>query len=724
MDCGPACLKMIASYYGKHFTLETLRKYSGYNKEGVSLLSLSSTAEKLGFRTRGVRVAFSDLPFLGTPCILHWDQNHFVVLLKVKKHQVKIADPRAGIINISKNVFIEHWAISSTLEDSPDRIFGNALLLETTPNFFSQEGEKESNLSWDIILQYLLPNKKKLFQVFLALILVSSLQLIFPFLTQSLVDSGINANNLEFVTLILIAQVFLTCSITLIEFIRTKTLLEISNILNIQILSDFWIKLTKLPISYFESHHTGDILQRLGDHKQIQSFLTGTALSTIFSIFNFLVYAVILIMYRWELFAILIVGNVISFGWIILFLRLRRKLNYQTFGLATKENNATLQLIQGMQDIRLNNADTQKRWQWEDIQIKNFKLNLKSLNYSQVQSAGATLISQIQGLLISYFVARLVIKGELTFGSMFAIQYIIGQLSGPLYQWITFIQVGQDAKISLERLNEIHKLQDEEDPKIHYVNELPESKTITFKNVSFAYTGSEQTPVLKEINLTIPENKITAIVGSSGSGKTSILKLLLKIYDPLEGEVLIGKNGDISDEAAKLRQVGHTLWRSRCGSVLQDGYLFNDTIINNIAVGDENADLKKIIKACVIANFHEFVGSLANGYNTVIGSDGIGMSQGQKQRLFIARAIYKNPDYLFLDEATNALDSNNEKLIVENLNKVFVGRTVVIVAHRLSTIKHADKIVVMEKGKIIQEGTHHELLSRCDTYMSLVKNQL
>lgn len=728
MDCGPACLRMIARYYGKHYTTETLRQTAGFSKAGVSLLGISNTAEKIGFRSRGVKISLEQMGEVPLPAILHWEQYHFVVLTKLNRRGVTIADPAKGIINYSIAEFKKHW-ISSKNENEID--VGIALLLEPTPTFYELESEKEHKLSWGLMLQYMRTVKKPLIQVFIAFIVTSLMQLVFPFLTQSVVDIGISTQNLQYVVIVLIAQVMLSFSQTMVGFIRSRLMLRISNILNLQILSDFWIKLMKLPVSYFDAHHTGDTLQRIGDHRTIQGFLTGTVLSTLFSIFNFIIYTIVLLMYSVQLFFILCIGNLIYMGWVYMFLRIRRKLNYETFHLSAKENNATLQLIQGMQEIRLNNAEKEKRWDWENIQANVFKLGFKSLNYGQIQSAGAMLIGQIQGIVISFIVAKLVIEGQLTLGAMLAVQYIIGQVSGPMMQWVGLAQSIQDAKISMERLNEVHQLDDEEDPKKSYITQLPENKSIIIKNFSFTYPGAGNDPVLDNIDLVIPENKVTAIVGVSGSGKTTLVKILLKVYEQYIGEIRIGTSPsdlihlEIREKTGlRFDFIGHKYWRSICGAVLQDGYVFNDTIARNIAVGDEDIDINRLVQSCRVANIHSFIESLPNGYFTKLGADGTGISQGQKQRIMIARAVYKNPEYLFFDEATNSLDANNEKEIVENLQRFFEGKTVVIVAHRLSTVKNADKIVVLEKGKIAEEGTHEELTELKGKYYKLVKNQL
>lgn len=712
MDCGPTCLRMIARFYGRHYNADTIRQKSGFNKQGVSLLGISETAEKLGFRTRGAQIGFEKLLVAPLPAVLHWDQNHFVVLIALDKRKAKIADPASGIVIYKKEEFLSYW-LSNVKEGSE---VGTVLLMEPTPDFYKSEGEKEHKLSWNIVTQYLKQSRGPLIQVFISLLAGLLLQLVLPFLTQSMVDTGINTRNLQFITMVLIAQLMLVFSTTVIGFIRSRLQLRISNSINISILSDFWIKLTRLPLSYFDTHHTGDTLQRIGDNRQIQGFLTGEALSTIFSVLNFFIYAAILVIYSVPLFTVFTIGNLLYLGWIRLFLGIRRRLNYETFHLSATENNATLQLVQGMQEIRLNNAEQLKRWEWENIQAKVFKLNYKSLNYGQWQSVGALFINQGKDIVISFMVAQLVVKGQLTFGAMLAVQYIIGQLSGPVNQFIGLVQSVQDAKISMERLNEIHEIEDEEPGDKIMINYLPDDKSIYFDRLSFAYPGAGNDPVLHDISLSIPDGKVTAIVGVSGSGKTTLLKLLLKVYGQYQGDIRVGENN--------LKYISPSFWRRQCGAVLQDGYIFNDTIARNIAVGEEYVDQERLMQSCKIACILSFIDSLPNGIHTRLGAEGIGVSQGQKQRLLIARSVYKNPQYLFFDEATNSLDANNERAIVENLEKFFTGRTVVIVAHRLSTVKNADKIVVLDKGRIVEEGTHYDLTLTKGHYYNLVKNQL
>ncbi len=720
MDCGPTCLRMICKHYGKRVGLETLRHEAQYGKDGVSMLGMAEAAEKVGMRTKGVKISLkqliTDAPM---PAVLHWDQYHFVVLVKIiRDKKFVVADPAKGVVSLSKEEFIKHWISTSNNEAN----LGIALLLEPTAKFHEQEDEKQNRIGWAMLYSYVLNYKKYFLQLILGLLIGSLLQLIFPFLTQSIVDTGINTHNLQFIYIILIAQFALFFGRTMVEFIRSRILLYISTHINISILSDFWIKLMRLPLSFFDTKQTGDILQRINDHHRIEQFLTGSTINTLFSVFNLLMFSVVLLMYNSSVFFIFITGSILYFLWIKLFLKYRRQLNYKNFAVASKENSATMQLVYGMQEIKLNNAETLRRWEWEGLQAALFKISFKSLSLSQYQQAGAFFINEGKNILITFFVAKAVLDGQLTLGAMLAIQYIIGQLNSPVEQLIGFVQQAQDAKISLERLNEIHQLEDEENSssKISIrgslVNGLTGNKSIQFNNLSFTYTGAGNEPVLRNINLYIPEGKVTAIVGMSGSGKTTLLKLLLKFYEHYKGDIKTGESN--------LKNISPKYWRSLCGSVMQDGYIFNDSIAKNIAVADEYPDHQRLLHTCRVANILSFIESLPLGLNTKIGAEGNGITQGQKQRILIARAVYKDPHYLFFDEATNALDANNEKTILENMLAFFKGRTVVVVAHRLSTVKHADKIVVLHEGEIAEEGTHETLSLSKGHYYHLVKNQL
>jgi len=719
MDCGPTSLKMVAKYHGRSIPLDYLRNKSQYGKQGVSLLGLADAAESIGLNSVGAKITFeqliNDAPL---PAIIHWDQYHFVVLTpQSSKNNLLIADPAKGLIKLDKHEFLKHWV--STTENETGR--GIVLLLESTPQFkemdFSDDGQAEKKkVGWDFLFSYIKEHKAYFFQILLGLLIGSILQLIFPYLTQSIVDTGINTQNLNFIQIVLAAQLMLLFSQTMVEFIRSRILLHISTRINISLLSGFWAKLLKLPMQFFDSKHPGDIIQRIGDHHRIESFLTGTALNTFFSIFNIFIFSFVLLSYNTSIFLIFAGASFLYLLWIQVFLRYRRQLDYKRFSIASRENNATMQLVYGMQEIKLNNAENTYRWAWEGLQAGLFKINFKSLSLQQYQQMGAFFINQGKNILITFIVAKLVIEGKLTLGMMLAIQYIIGQLNSPIEQLIGFTQQAQDAKISLERLNDIHSLDDEEPAHKHFNHYLPEEHNILIKKLSYTYPGAGNEPVLKNINLTITQGKVTAIVGMSGSGKTTLVKLLLRFYENYKGDIYLGNSS--------FKTISPKFWRSVSGAVMQDNFVFNDNIRKNITVTNEKIDEQRLIHACKTANILSFVESLPLGFYTKLGAEGNGISGGQKQRLSIARAVYKNPQFIFFDEATNSLDANNEKVILENLQQFFQNKTVIVVAHRLSTVKNADKIVVMENGEIAEEGTHTELALKKGKYYELVKNQL
>ncbi|HZY38618.1 MAG TPA: peptidase domain-containing ABC transporter [Mucilaginibacter sp.] len=710
MDCGPTCIGMVAKHYGRNFKVQTLRKLCEINREGVSLLGMSDAAEKIGFRTLGVKLTPQQLKDAELPCILYWRQTHFVVLYKIQNRKYYLADPASGLVTLPEADFARNW-----LGDK-EKLEGIALLLAPTPQFYEQDDDKGTEVRWSFMFRYLVTYRKLVFQLLLGLGIGSLLQLITPFLTQSIVDIGINTRNLNFIYIILVAQIALIIGRVSVEFIRSWILLHISTRINISILTDFLIKLMKLPMSFFDTKMTGDIMQRMNDQRNIQTFLTGSTLTTIFSMFNLVVFSVVLAYYNLAIFFVFALSSTLYTLWIVAFLKRRRELNYKSFEVSARNQSSIIQLVGGMQEIKLNNCEQQKRWEWEHIQARLFKFNVKTLALSQYQQGGATFINEGKNILITFLSAEAVINGNLTLGAMVAVQYIVGQLSSPIEQFFGFIQGFQDAKISLERLNEIHQMQDEEPPGRDYNHLLPENKSISINNLTFRYPGAGNEPVLEDISLHIPHGKTTAIVGMSGSGKTTILKLLLRFYEPQKGEIKVGEQ--------QLSNISFKTWRGHCGVVMQDGFIFSDNIERNIAVGDEYADKEKLWHAIKVANIKDFIDGLPLGLNTKIGAEGNGISQGQRQRMLIARAVYKNPDYLFFDEATNALDANNERVIMDNLNEFFKGRTVVIVAHRLSTVSNADNIVLLDKGQIIEEGTHQQLTALKGEYYRLVKNQL
>lgn len=710
MDCGPTCLRMVAKHFGRNFKVQTLRQLCEINREGVSLLGISDASEKIGFRSLGAKLTIENLKEAELPCILHWRQNHFVVLYKIKKGKYYIADPGSGLVTLTEAEFAKNWLSDTTNGE------GIALLLSPTPYFYEQEDEKGTEISWSFLLRYLVTYRQLVIQLLFGLGIGTLLQLVAPFLTQSVVDIGINTRNLNFVYIVIIAQAALIIGRVSVEFIRSWILLHISTRVNISILTDFLIKLMKLPMSFFDTKMTGDIMQRMSDQRRIETFLTGSTLSTLFSMFNLVVFSVVLAYYNIAIFFVYVVSSVLYMGWIFAFLKRRRDLNYKSFEISSKNQSSIVQLVSGMQEIKLNNCEQQKRWEWEHLQARLFKFNVKNLALSQYQQGGSTFINESTNLLITFLSAKAVIDGQLSLGGMIAVQYIIGQLNGPIQQFLGFIQGFQDAKISLERLNEIHEMADEEPIDKEYNHTLPQNRGLSLNNLTFRYPGAGNDPVLENINLEIPQGKTTAIVGMSGSGKTTILKLLLRFYEPEKGDIKIG--------GQSLGNIGFKTWRSHCGVVMQDGFIFSDSIERNISVGDDYPDKDKLSHAIHVANIQDFIDGLPLGLKTKIGAEGNGISQGQRQRLLIARAVYKNPEYILFDEATNALDANNERVIMDNMKEFFTGRTVVIVAHRLSTVSHADNIILLDRGRIVEQGTHLELTALKGDYYKLVKNQL
>lgn len=737
MDCGATCLRMIAKWYGQSFDGEYLRELAYTTREGVSMLGMSRAAEQIGFKTVAVKIDIEklkeDAPL---PAILHWNQEHFVILYDVKSKLFNkkirtyyVADPAHGKIKLTEEQLRKHWC--SAKEE------GIALLLEPTKEFYSDKKYEIRNNKkqspWGFMFPYIKPYHKLIVQLFIGLLVGSLLQFIFPFLTQSVVDIGIKNQNIHFVYMILIASLMLFLGQMVVELVRSRMLLHISARINISLISDFLIKLMKLPIHFFDSKMTGDLMQRIGDHSRIQSFMTGSTLSVLFSVINLFVFSIVLLFYSRLVFAVYIVGTVVYTLWILFFLRYRKELDYKRFHQSSAKQSNLIQIIQGMQEIKLQNAEMRHRWNWEKIQAQGFKIDIQALNIGNIQTVGSGMINQLKNILISILTAKLVIDGQLTLGMMMSVQYIIGQLNAPIAQLLGFVQQLQDASLSLERLNEIHQkpneeLADRESLSIQHettqaiyspVNQNTlQSKVnnIHFENVSFRYAGPDSPEVLKKLNFTIPFGKMTAIVGSSGSGKTTLLKLLMKFYEPTEGKIFFGRT-----ELANIRVYD---WREHFGAVLQDGFIFSDTIARNIAVKDDYIDKSKLLNAVRVANIEEFIESLPLGFNTKIGQDGIGVSMGQKQRLLIARAVYKEPKLILFDEATNSLDANNERVIVENMNRYLENKTAVVVAHRLSTVKDADNIIVLEKGEIIEQGKHEVLTALRGAYYTLVKNQL
>lgn len=731
MDCGPTSLKIVAQYYGKHYSLQNLRERCHITREGVSLLGISDAAESIGFRTTGVKMTWEQLREKATlPCIVHWNQQHFVVVYKIVKihngWEIHISDPAAGLLKYREAQFLKSWiqsdcksfniSDSSAAAPSAASRYGIALLLEPTPAFYREKGDEDKRLKLGYLLQYLRPYKSYLAQLALAMLTASILSLILPFLTQSVVDKGIGTGNLSFVVMMLVAQVVLTLSQLANNLIRSWLMLHMTVRISISLISDFLAKLMRLPIAFFDSKMVVDIMQRIDDYDRIQSFLTGSLLSMAMAVVSFVIYGAVMGGYDPTILGIFLSGSALYIGWILLFMKRRRKLDYMRFQEAAANQSNIVQLIDGMQDIKLNDCEKQKRWEWERIQARLFQVSIKGLVLGQTQEVGGTFIDQTKNVVISFLAASAVIEGHMTLGMMVALQYIIGQLNAPLSQFIQFVQATQDAKISLERLSEIQEKDDEEPAEEERIRMIPDNADIEFRGVTFQYDGPHSAKALDDVSVTIPADKVTAIVGASGSGKTTMLKLMLGFYTPTSGEVLLHDR--------RIAQYSPSCWRRACGTVMQEGYIFSDTIAGNIGVSDERPDMERVRRATRIANIDTFIDELPLGYNTKIGTDGHGLSVGQKQRLLIARAAYKDAKYLFFDEATNSLDANNERTIMERLDRLFENKTVVVVAHRLSTVRNADKIVVLDRGRIVEQGTHDELTAKRGYYYELVRNQL
>jgi ATP-binding cassette, subfamily B, bacterial len=714
MDCGPACLAMVSSYYKKTFPVHYFRENSFISREGVSLLGISEAAKKVGYETFTTKLTVAELieNIETLPCILHWNQNHFVILKKISKsifgseYYFHIADPAHGIIKLPIDKFEKSW-----LSDNDK---GVALFLNPTEDFFKMQPPNDESLTIKYLLNYLNPYKKQLLFMFLFLLMGSGLTLIFPFLTEALIDKGVNANDLGFISYILLAQLSVFLGTIVIEVIRNWLMLYVGTHLSITIISDFLKKMLKLPIKFFDTKLMGDFQQRIQDNDRIEDFLTSQSLTTFFSIIIFSVFFGVLWYYDFKILLVYLTLTVISISWSFYWLRKRKILDYLRFQHRSENQESIYEMLNGVTEMKLNQFEDYKINTWQKIQQKLFKLNTRILKLDQIQLSGFEFLNQLKNILVTFLAATYVVKGDMTLGMLLSISYIIGQMNSPVNQLVGFFRSLQDAKLSLERLNEVQRHKPEEDDSLQPLPSV--SKGIHINNLSFQYEGPKSPYVLKNINLVIPDGKITAIVGASGSGKTTLMKLLLRFYDPIEGNIYFNDK-DITT-------ISPNSIRENTGVVMQDGYIFSETIKRNIATNDIDIDKKRLEKAVKTANISEFIESLPLGYNTKIGASGNGLSGGQKQRILIARAVYKNPRYIFFDEATSALDAENEKIIHDNLQEFFKGKTVVIIAHRLSTVKNADNIVVLKKGEIVESGSHKKLVEKKDEYFNLVKNQL
>ena len=711
MDCGPACLKIISRHFGKYYSLQHLRDLCGITREGVSFLDLSFGAEKIGLHTLAVKTDIKNLHAkVPLPCIIHWKNSHFIVVYKTTHSKIFVSDPARGLINYSHSEFGDGWY--KTGEDS-----GAILAIEPMADFMQRDLEEktERKKTFENVLGYFKPYRKNFSTIFVVMIIATALQGLLPFISKAVIDVGIQTHDLNFINLVLIANIVIILSVAISSAVRDWLLLHITARVNISLISDYLIKLMQLPVTFFENKMIGDILQRAQDHERIRSFIMNSSLNLVFSSLTFITFGVVLLIFNTTIFYFFLAGSILYIVWVMAFLKIRKKLDWEYFSLISQNQSYWVETVGAIQDIKINNYEKHKRWKWENIQVRLYKVNLKVLNITNAQNLGAQFIQSIKNLAITFYCAKAVINGDITFGVMISTQFIIGMLNGPLTQFIGFIISAQYAKISFLRINEIHQLKDEEDVTATNKLNITDNKNLVIRNLSFQYTQNSNF-VLKQINLIIPEGKTTAIVGGSGSGKSTLLKLLLRLYQPSYGDILIG-NMNISN--ISLRE-----WRNQCGVVLQDGKIFNDTILNNIVLDDENIDFQKLKEAVRIAHIADEIEQMPQGYHTKIGEVGRGLSGGQKQRLLIARALYKTPSFLFLDEATNALDAINEHQIVKSLSAAFEKRTVVVIAHRLSTVMNADQIVVVRDGFIVETGNHQELMKKQKHYFDLVNKQM
>ena len=713
MDCGPACLKMVAGFYNRNYSLDFLRKKCYITKEGVSFLGLSEAAGKIGFRTLGVKIPFEILQEKVTlPCIVHWQQRHFITVYSIKDNEIRVADPATGLLKYSREEFEKSWV--STVTDRKKT--GLVLIIEPSPDLYEIEEEDKKPGGFRFLLKYFRLYRRYLGQLVAGLLLGSFIQLLIPFLTRAVIDVGINNNDIGFIYLILFAQLALVLGRMSVEFIRGWLLLHIGSRVNVAIISGFLQKLMSLPIAFFDTKLTGDILQRIDDNNRIEEFLTSASLSILFSFFNLVIFGIVLAVFSLKIFAVFITGTALYLLWVSLFMKQRERLDNVRFREMAASNSKLIGIINGMQEIKLTQSELSQRWEWEAHQAALFGIKVKALGLIQYQSAGATLINEVSNILITIIAAASVIKGGMTLGMMLAVQFIIGQLNVPVNQIIGFFRMSQDARLSLNRLSEVHNMEDEDAGDENRIAKLPENCSLQVNNLSFQYEGPRSPFALKDATLSIDQGKVTAVVGMSGSGKTTLLKMLLGFYSPVAGEIKLGE--------MPLSNLSLRTWRQNVGAVMQDGYLFQDSIARNIAPGSEEIDEQKLVKAAETANIRSFIESLPLGYNTKIGANGHGLSEGQKQRILIARVVYKDPRIVLFDEATNSLDANTEKAIVGSLSEFLRNKTAVIVAHRLSTVRNADKIVVLEGGMIAESGTHDSLIEKRGAYYNLVRNQL
>ncbi len=709
-DCGPSCLKIIARYYGNNVDIEYLRKVSETTRSGTSLTGLIRAAKKIGFKAVASKESFSILKKeVPLPVIAHWNQDHFVVVYEITNDKVYVSDPELGKVKYTHSDFMDKW-----LENDEN---GEGILLllnfNVNENFQLPKEAVEKKVDISFISSHLKNYKKSFIRISVLVFIASILELAFPYLTQQIIDRGVQFKDVNFIFLSAASYILIFIGYKAANIIRNWVVIKLSMRFNIQLISNFIKKLTLLPIAYYDSKITGDIFQRISDHEFLEKFFTSNSIGALFSILNILIFSGLFLWYNDNIFLIFLVGTIIHIAWIFLFFSKRKVLDFKFFSIKSKENNKIIELIHGMQDIKLNGYEEPKKKEWEEIRTSLYKRDMESMKVEQFQLDGASFIKEIKNISIIIMSSLLVVNNKLSFGTLLAISYIIGHLNAPIEKLVSFLNNIQDLRLGFRRILEIHNKDIEGEGKSLVKNF--KMGDVTINNVDFKYQGTSEN-VLNNISFSIPFKKTTAIVGASGSGKTTLLKLLLKFYEVNSGSIKV--NG------LNINDLDYNSWRNKCGVIMQESYIFNDSIENNIILAQES-NFEKMKQACLVCNIHGFIQGLPLGYQTKIGNEGVEISSGQKQRILMARAIYKNPEFLLFDEATSALDAQNEKEISKKLESVFKNRTVLLIAHRLSTIKNADNIIVLSNnGNIVEMGPHMELIKNKGHYHQLIKNQL
>ncbi|MEE1298103.1 MAG: peptidase domain-containing ABC transporter [Muribaculaceae bacterium] len=707
-DCGITCIRIIAYFYGVDIPLKFLRSICDISRVGISIRDILSATKKIGFEANAVKVSAEDILKMPLPAILYWENKHYIVLYKIKNNKFYIADPGRGKLILDNEEFLNSWLYGNSM--------GLAIVLAPKEEFYNIDfGIKDSSESglFKLAKKSISKHLKRFIAVIVLSIVVMLADMITPLIFQSTIDEGIEGKDINLVWVLCLSQflIFIGYSLSdnVINIILTKTGLKVS----IDMMNEYLSKLISFPISFFDRKVNSDFIQKIEDQNRIKNFLIDFPSSAFLTGINIVVFSAMLIYYNYIIFLILLAATFLGFLWTKTFLQKRENIDYSYFYYSSNNRNNIYELINGMQEIKINNAHNIRIAKWKETQLKINELSFKTVLLKMLVNGGNSVLSRIKDIIITGACATLVIKGNMSVGEMMTISYITGRLSSPFSYILNSLNTMQDATMSYERIDEI--INKPLDNKSKY-KEHDNIQSIIFSNVSFKYPGSYSPYVLKDINITIPQGKVTAIVGCSGSGKSTLLKLMLGFYIPQKGDIYAGKY-NMSD-------IDTDNWISRCGVVMQNGFIFSGTILENIALSDSKPDINRVKYVTNLACINEFIDTLPMGYHTKIGVTGVELSGGQKQRILIARAVYKNPSFIFLDEATNALDAKNERVIVENLNEFYKGRTVVIVAHRLSTVKNADNIIVLEGGRVAETGNHESLIAQRGAYFNLVRNQL